>query len=218
MKAINANFKTEFFPALLTLLAIGLSFYFYANFPPLIASHWNIAGEVDGWMSRGLGAFLFPGLILVFYLLLLFLPSLDPKKKQYQDFPKVYHIVKNMIVAFMFILYILTSFYNLGFNINITIATTSLVGILLFIMGLYMNKIKSNWFLGIRTPWTMSSDKVWEKTHKLGGWMFCIFGLLIMACGFAPVSWRAWLFIIGIILAIFPVYIYSYLVYRKEKK
>ncbi len=216
MNPIKPTIKTEILPIFLVVLAIIASFYFYANFPEQVPIHWNVAGEVDNYGSRAIGAFLFPGIILGMYLMFLFLPLIDPKKERYNQFRKVYHIFKTILIALMAAIYFIASLNALGYNIEVGVWVPVLVGLLFIVLGNYMGKIKPNWFMGIRTPWTLSSEEVWNKTHRFGGKMFMLGGLLIALNSFLPVNYRLGVFIVAIVLVLLGTVGYSYVVYLKE--
>ena len=217
MNPIKPTIKTEILPILLIVLAIISSFYFYVHFPERIPIHWNFAGEVDNYGSRTVGAFLFPIIILGMYIMFLFLPLIDPKKERYQQFKKVYHIFKNFMVFFMVAIYFITGFNALGYNISVSLWVPMLVGILFIIIGNYMGKIKPNWFMGIRTPWTLSSEEVWNKTHRFGGKMFILSGVLMVLIPFIPVNFKIWVFGIVLTLILSGTIGYSYIAYTKKK-
>ncbi|MFH0892166.1 MAG: SdpI family protein [Candidatus Falkowbacteria bacterium] len=218
MNPIKPTVKTEIIPVLGVAAAVISSFYFYAHFPERVPMHWNAAGEIDGWGSRWVGAFLIPIVILGMYLLFLGIPYLDPKKDRYEQFRKVYHVFKGFIVTFMAIIYFLTSFSALGGDINIGLWVPGMVGVLFILLGNYMGKIKPNWFMGIRTPWTLSSEEVWNKTHRFGGKIFMLAGLVFLAMNWMPVSWRAPLFMADMIFILLGTVVYSYVVYLLENK
>ena len=159
-KIINFSFKSEVISLFILVIVSLVSFYFYANFPDKVPTHWGINGEVDGWSSRALGAFLFPGIIIFTYLIFLFLPMLDPKKERYREFAAVYHLFKNLILSVLFLIYLLTGLFNLNLPINIAATVSLIIGMMILILGTQMKKIKSNWFIGIRTPWTLSCASV----------------------------------------------------------
>ncbi len=214
---ITPTFKTEIWPIILIIIAITASFYFYAHFPEQVPIHWNMAGEVDNFGSRTTAAFLFPAIIFGMYLLFLLLPYIDPKKERYAQFRKIYHVFKTFIIFFMVAIYFITSLNALGYKIPVGLWTPVLVGLLFIIIGNYMSKIKSNWFIGIRTPWTLSSEEVWNKTHRLGGKVFILGGALMMLMYFLPVKLRLPLFIIIIVIILLGTTGYSYWLFRKEK-
>ena len=215
---IRPTLKTEIIPIILILISIPLSFYFYANFPDRVPTHWNFAGEVDGWSSRGFAAFFFPALIAAIYLMMLIIPYADPKRERYDQFKKIYHLVKLVLVIFFVLIYIVSGLIGIGYNLPIKIFIPTGVGLLFIILGNYLGKVKQNWFMGIRTPWTLSSDIVWNKTHRLGGKLFIVAGLIMILGAFIPAKFYGPLFIIGISSVLLIPIIYSYIIYRQEKK
>lgn len=218
MNPIKPTIKTETIPLLLIIISVVLSFYFFANFPERVPIHWNAAGEVDNYGSKATGAFLFPGIILGMYLMFLVIPYADPKKERYQQFRKIYHIFKTLLIAMMFVLYILSGLASLGYDIQISLWVPAMIGGLFILLGNYMAKIKPNWFMGIRTPWTLSSEEVWNKTHRVGGKVFMLGGVLIALTSFVSVDFRMIILFIAIGIMVVGTVLYSYLAYRQEEK
>jgi uncharacterized membrane protein len=215
---IKPNFKTEIWPVMFLVIAVLSSFYFYTNFPEKVPMHWNVAGEVDGWGSRVQGAFMIPALLIGMYFLFLLIPYLDPKKERYAQFVKVYHIFKTFIIFFLLAIYLVASLNGLGHRIPVGLWTPVLVGLLFIIIGNYMGKIKMNWFMGIRTPWTLSSESVWNKTHRFGGKVFIISGLAMMLMQALPVWLRLPLFIAIMVFILTGTVLYSYIIFKKENR
>jgi uncharacterized membrane protein len=214
---VKLSFKSEIVPLLLTVASFALGFYFYAHFPDRVITHWDFNGRPNGFSGKFAGAFLFPFILLGIYVLFLALPFVDPKADRYRDFAKVYHFFKTAIMLVMFAVFIVTGLSNLGYPVSINRWVPAIVGLLMIVMGNYMGKIKQNWLMGIRNPWTLSSENVWNKTHRLGGWMFIIFGLLIILSPFLPKTLGIAAFVLGTVLIIFGTTVYSYLLYRKEQ-
>ncbi len=212
---IKPTFKSEVFPIALILISFVASLYFYIHFPDRVPTHWNYKGEVDGRSSKGFGAFFFPILNSAIYLLILLLPNIDPRRDRYEQFAKPYHIVKAALLAFMTLIYFYTGFAGLGYkmlSMNTLISVS--LGILFIIIGNYLGKVKSNWFMGIRNPWTLSNEEVWNKTNRLGGKLFVLCGFISILCSLLPtiVFW----IILGvsvITISLIPV-IYSYWLYK----
>lgn len=215
---IKPSFKTEWFPLALIVLSFLAGAYFYQNFPVTVPSHWNFQGEIDGYSSAGVAAFLLPFMTLGIYLLFVFIPYLDPKKAQYSSFGTSYHQFKGVFVAFMSLLYALTGLNGLGYTINIGFWTPVMVGCLFCAIGLLMEKVKSNWFLGVRTPWSLSSDKVWDKTHKLSGQLFILAGALMAATVLVSPVGKIVLFSLSLAILIIGAPLSSYIFYLQEKK
>lgn len=215
---VKTNFKTEWFAVALIILGFLAGFYFYRHFPSLVPTHWNFQGEVNGYSRPFTAAFAIPLMMLGLYLIFTFLPYLDPKKEQYANFASVYHHFKDLIIVFLFVLYLMASLSGLGYKINISFWMPLLVGLLFVIIGFLLTKVKTNWFLGVRTPWTMSSEKVWARTHQLSNRVLIAAGLLIAATVLVPALFKTILFILAVALIIFGLPIYSYYLYRQEKK
>ena len=215
---IKPTIKSEIIPILLLIISAVASVYFYSRFPEQVPIHWNFEGQVDNWGSRFTGAALIPLVTLGIYLLFLVIPYLDSRKERYSQFRKVYHFFKAYFVFFMTAIFLITGFNVLGANLPISFWVPFLVGVLFILIGNYMGKIKMNWFMGIRTPWTLSSEEVWNKTHRFGGKVFILGGILMIPMYFIPVSLRMPLFFAIIILIVIGTIGYSYFLYRSEQK
>ena len=159
-----------------------------------------------------------PMIAVGMYVLFLVLPLIDPKKEKYQQFFKVYLMFRTLILLMMFGIYLIASLNTLGYNVRVEVWIPVAIGLLFLIMGNYMGKLKANWFMGIRTPWTLSSDEVWNKTHRLGGKMFMILGVLLMITPLLPYS-NIFLTVVMpvLIVGLVPV-VYSFVLYKKIKK
>jgi len=215
---VKSTIKTELPAILIIILSVVLSIFFYYKLPEVVVTHWSLAGEPNGWMSRLWASVMLPAMTIGIYLMFLGLPYLDPKKERYANFAKIYHIFKNVILLFLVLILIISNLNNLGYNLPVNIYIPGLIGILFVIMGNYFGKIKQNWFMGIRTPWTLSSNEVWNKTHRMGGKLFILGGVLIAVSGIAPITWRLPLFILAITILVVGTFGYSYFVYYNEKK
>lgn len=214
----KVNWTYEIIAIVLMAIAGIASFYFYANFPATVATHWNIAGEPDAWSGKIFAAFFFPIVIVGLYLLLLFLPLIDPLKKRYHEFSKVYQVVRLSLVVFMVALYFITSLIGLGFNISVNKVMPIGVGLLFITFGNFMPKIKKNWFVGIRTPWTLSNEEVWNKTHRVGGKVFVVGGVLMWLALILPPTYFIWLFAFIITLILVGTVGYSWWIWKKLGK
>ncbi|MFZ2310725.1 MAG: SdpI family protein, partial [Patescibacteria group bacterium] len=176
---IKRTLKTEWFPILLLLIAVGFSAWSYNLLPDMVATHWNIQGQVDAWGSKKFNNLLFPGLLIAIYLLFNFIPNFDPKKERYAEFANVYLMMRNAILSVFVVVFGSTTLFNLGYPLNISAIVGGAIGILFLLIGNYFGKLKLNYFVGFRTPWTLSSENVWNKTHRVGGKAFIILGLIM---------------------------------------
>lgn len=215
---LKINYRTEFFPVFLILLSFAFSWFFINNFPERVAIHWDINGNPDNFSNKYSAALSIPIVILLIYLLLTFLPNIDPKKDRYSEFSKIYNHFRSLIVFFMLFVYLVSGFNNLGYNISVAKLIPTSIGVLFFLMGFYMKDIKMNYFVGVKTPWTLSSEYVWDKTHKFSGKVFMFSAFLLFLTAFVPSFYKMTLLISALVLIIFSTTIYSYLVYIKENK
>ena len=207
----------KIFVFLVIALTFVVGFCSYNLMPEAMASHWNIQGQVDGYVSRDFGVFFFPVFLLVLSLILLSVPNLDPLKKNIEKFKDDYEMFVVWFAVFFFYIYVLTLLWNMGFVFNMNMVLMPAMGLLFFFMGSMLNKAKRNYFIGIRTPWTLASDKVWDKTHKLGAKLFKLMGLLALISVFFPQCAFIFVFVPIIGFSLFLV-IYSYYEFKKENE
>jgi len=194
---------------------IGISFY--SLLPDKVASHWNAKGEVDGYMSKFGGLFLMPVISLVLLLLFIIIPKIDPLKHNIEKFRKYFDGFIVLMMLFLFYLYILTILWNIGVRFNFVHLLVPIFSIFFYYCGILIQKAQRNWFIGIRTPWTLSNEQVWNKTHKIGGILFKIAGIISLI-GILLTEYALFFVICPVILAsLFPV-IYSYFAYQKLTK
>jgi uncharacterized membrane protein len=205
--------------AIIAIIAVSflIGIYLYPKMPYDMASHWNAAGEVDGYISKFWGLFLMPIISLAMLLLFLLLPMIDPLKKNVETFRKYYDGFIGLMTAFLFYIYLLTIFWNIGYRFNMLIWLTPSFAVLFYYAGMLMQHAKRNWFIGIKTPWTLSSDDVWDKTHKLGAKLFkataavCLLGMVLP-------NYAIWFVLVPVIATAIATMVYSYVVYRKQGK
>jgi uncharacterized membrane protein len=197
------------------VLSFVIAAYAYNTIPgDKVASHWNARGEVNGYMSKFWGLFLVPIISVALYLLFLAIPKIDPMQNNIEKFRKYYDILILVIMIFLFYIFLLTILANFGYNFNMTWAILPAVGLLFIYIGAIMHKMKRNWFAGIRTPWTISSDEVWDKTHALGGKLFVAAGIITII-GIFFQDYLIWFMLVPILAAAIIPIVYSYLIYRK---
>ncbi len=184
--------------------------------PDQIPVHWGLTGEADRYGGKLEGLLLLPVLTAGLYLMLLFLPRLDPKRANYEKFAGVYRIIRTILVVFMAALYGLLIAAIFGSTIDVGMTVMVMAGLMIAVLGNYFGKLKQTWFVGIRTPWTLTSEMSWRKTHQLGGKVFVGFGILLALAGLVG---QDWLFItaFGLFFAsIIGLVIYSYIVWRAD--
>ncbi len=206
--------KSEIFVFLLVVVSFLVGLGVYQMLPAQVASHWNINGEVDGYMGQFWGAFFAPVISLVLFLVFLIVPRVDPLKENIEKFRDYYDNTIMFIFMFLFYIYTLALYSNLGYGVDIIRMISPAFGALFFYLGVALPHTEPNWSLGIRTPWTLSNVEVWKKTHKLGGSMFKVCGIL--AClGVVFPEWAMWLILAPLILSSLYLASYSYSAFKK---
>jgi uncharacterized membrane protein len=187
--------------------------------PEQMASHWNANDQVDGYTSKFAGVFMLPLLTLGLFLLFLVIPNIDPLKANIAQFRGVFNLFIVLMAAFMLYIHVLTLRWNLGYtDFGMSKAMLPAMGILFFFIGYMMRKAKRNFFIGIRTPWTLSNDKVWDETHRLGSVLFMISGVFAFVGSFFGGIVAFWLLFVPILSSTLITLVYSYVVYQREVK
>jgi uncharacterized membrane protein len=199
----------------LVLAAMLAGVLLWSRLPDPMPSHWNAAGEIDGYISKFWGVFLMPLVTLVLMLLFLAIPHIDPLRANIAKFRGIFNWFIVGFVVYMLYVYALTLFAALGVPFNMTSMLIPVVGLLFIGVGYMMGKAKRNFFIGIRTPWTLSSEMVWDETHKLGSKLFMLAGAVTIVAAFLGEN-GIWLILAAILIAAFAPIIYSFLLWRRE--
>ena len=203
---------------ILILLSLITSIYSYQTLETdKIASHWNAEGEVDDYMGKFWGLFFLPIISIVLYLLFLIIPMVDPLKNNIKKFRYHYDWFMFSFILFMFYVSLLTILSNFGYDFDMTTMLMPAIGIWFFYIGSLMKKLKRNWFIGLRTPWTLTDDKVWEKTHEFGGKFFVGSGL-ISIIGLFFKEYMVFFILVPVIVSTVIIFFYSYVIWSKINK
>jgi uncharacterized membrane protein len=201
--------------SVLIAIAVIAGLILYAQLPDPMPSHWNAAGQVDGFMSKIWGVFLMPLITIGITMLLVAVPSIDPLKANIAQFRSVYNIFIVGFVVYMLYVYALTLGASLGYQFNMTLMLMPVMGLLFIGIGYLMRTAKRNFFIGIRTPWTLSSDTVWNETHKLGAKMFIGSGVVVLLSTFLGEN-GIWLMMVALFAAALVPIVYSYILWKRE--
>jgi len=200
------------------LVAAGFSVWAYGRLPGQVITHWGIDGRPDGWASPLAAAMIIPAVGLALALIFLALPRIDPRREAYRTPSSPYWVIANAVLALLAVLHILVLGHGLGWAVNALAAVTVGVGGLFVLIGALMPKMKPSWFMGIRTPWTLSDDGIWEATHRFGGRLFMAAGVVIALSSVVEGNW--WLvgaMAVAATLALVPVG-YSWWLWQKQQE
>src|SRR5712692_9412899 len=209
--------RSRWFGLVVAAVAVAVSIWAYPSLPPAVATHWNVRGPADGFSSRIVAVSIFPIVVLVMTGLFNVLPKVDPRRENYGKFLSTYWLIANAVIVFMLIGHGMIIATGLGYTVKIDRPLPIGLGVLFIVLGNYLTRVEPNWFVGIRTPWTLSSDTVWRKTHRTGGWLFVLGGLVVAAA--ALVSPVAAAPLVGIALATtvaVPI-VQSYVLWKREQ-
>ncbi|HEX6368208.1 MAG TPA: SdpI family protein [Longimicrobium sp.] len=188
----------------------------YARLPQRIPSHWNLQGEVDGWMTKPWGPLVQPFIATVMLGLLWLLPRIDPRRANVERFAEDRRLIINLLILFFAVVQVATFAHALGWPVQVDRVILASVGLLFVGLGNYLPRIRSNWFMGIRTPWTMDNERVWRATHRVGGRTFVAAGLVMALAALLPEPARVWTSGAAIAVAVVVPLVYSYVAYRRD--
>ena len=204
--------------ALLIIVAqILISAGTYPFQPPMVPSHFDAAGQVNGYLPKLVNAILLPGISIVLFLLLRFITQIGPNlghRNQRRANMQVVGLILVGVLLFNLVIQLLTTAYALGAQVDISLIVFLAVSVLFMFLGNYLGKLRRNFWAGIRTPWTLASDIVWERTHRLGGWLFVLVGFIGLITSFFPPLRLIGLFVPLIVVVVILV-AYSYIAYQR---
>lgn len=209
--------RSRWFGLVIAALAVAISIWAYPSLPPRVATHWDLRGTPDGFSSRLVAVAIGPLLIMGITLLFSVLPKFDPRRENYAKFLNTYWLFANAVTAFMLIIHAVVIATGLGYSVRVDRLMPLFIGLLFVVIGNYLTRVEPNWFVGIRTPWTLSSDTVWRKTHRTGGWLMVLGGLVLASGAFLPGAMLLPLFIVTIVVvAVIPI-VQSYVLWKRER-
>lgn len=206
----------KWIPYIIVAIAAAASLFQFSELPERMPTHWGMNGEINGWSSRLWGAFTIPLVLLLLALMMKWLPTIDPRRANYPKFAGTFEAIFISIMLLLLLTHIALLATAAGYPISLERWMPVAIGLFLIVLGNLLPRARPNWFVGVRTPWTLSSDRVWEKTHRLAGYVFVIAGIIVVIIGltgykFAPILMGP---VIGV--AALSLVIYSYVEWRRE--
>jgi len=206
--------RTEYVTLALILATLVVGAVVYPHLPEQVASHWNIRGEADGYFGRFWGTFFLPLVSLGVWLLLILVPRIDPLRENIARFRRYYDLLVAALIVFFTYLHVLTIVWNLGVEFGQLQFLAPVLALLIYTMGVLIGHARRNYMVGIRTPWTLASDAVWNKTHRAGSRLFKLSGVIALLAVVFP-DWLIWLLLVPLLGSTVYLIIYSYMEYHK---
>ena len=207
----------KWFAPTLIAAAVLFSMFVYPRLPERMPVHWGLHGQVDRYGSRVEGAFMLPALMLLIWLLLRFLPRIDPRRENYAKFADTYELLINSIITLVAVMQVALLGTALGWPVSMERVVPALVGLQFIILGNALPRARPNWWFGIRTPWTLSNDRVWARTHRVGGYLLAAAGVVLLSAAALPRGWTFALGLAAVLSAGFGSLVYSYFAWKQER-
>lgn len=206
----------KWIPLLLVVAAVVVSIFYYPKLPEEMVTHWDASGSPNGYSSRLFGAWLLPLLMSVVWLILRAVPHIDPRRANYEKFSGMYDALVILILGFMLAMHVVVLMAATGAPIKMERVAMPIVGAFIATMGLLIPKAHPNWFVGIRTPWTLTSDLSWERTHRIGGPLFVLLGVLMIVTAFIMPEIAVWVLVAAVVGIVIFLFAYSYQVWKND--
>ena len=211
------NVKRELVPLAILAAVLALAFVYGPGLPDHVPSHFDANGYPDDTMPRTTFLLVIPGMVAGLYVFLTFIPFIDPLWQKIQPRYHVLLLLRDFTMGFLLMMFIVNLIAVRDGHLS-TMAMGIGLGILFMLIGNYLPKTPRNWFFGIRSPWTMSSDEVWRRSHIFGGWWFVGAGLLIAVLSVAGVSTQYLLPGVLVPTVIVTAFVYPYLLFRRLQR
>ena len=207
---IKKHLKVLIITSIVILLPALAGLILWNQLPDLMPTHWNAAGEVDGWSSKAFAVLGLPLIMLAAQWLCAWGTGADPKKSNHPE--KVLQMILWIVPVLSVVLHTITYLTAMGVGVKMEVIMPVFIGLLLVIVGNYLPKCKQNYTIGIKIPWTLNNEENWNKTHRFAGFLWVICGIAIMFTGFFGGYWITLIVTLPMVIA--PV-VYSYVLHKK---
>ena len=200
------------------LAMFALSLYAWMQVPEgsRLPVHWGASGRPDRYGSKFEALMLIPIMAVLLTILFAIIPAIEPRQKHMQQSRRSYLVIWALVLGILAVVHGLLVLTALGSRFNISIVIFIMLGLMFLIMGYFLERMESNFFMGIRTPWTLSSEISWKKTHHLGSRLFMVLGAVILVLAWLPGPWVVWVIVGGALGEALVLSVYSYWVWRGD--
>lgn len=210
---IKKNKTTLILTTIVILIPLFVGLLLWNQLPDEIPTHWDINGQIDGWSSKAFAVFALPVILMVLHWVCVIASHADPKSKDYH--PKMIRLVLWICPVLGLLMGSLIYTAALGYQLSVEIIMPLLVGLMFLIIGNLLPKCRQSYTLGIKLPWTLASEENWNKTHRFGGKVWVIGGIITMAMAFIG---NFWVLLGVLVVMVAAPTVYSYRHYRKYEK
>lgn len=199
------------------VIAVAVGVWLYPQLPQRVATHWDLQGNANGWSPRWFAVALWPVLIAFLAVLAWLLPVISPRRFEIKPFAGVYGSLMLVTQAFVLVIGMCALLAGAGHHLPTVRISMLATGVLLMVLGNYMGKLRKNFFIGIRSPWTLASDAVWERTHRFAGWLFVLAGIAWIVVSLAAGARHAWPLVAIVAVVTCVPYAGSWFIYRRVR-
>ena len=213
---IKENKKKLIITSIIILVPIIIGLILWNKLPDKLPTHWNSAGEIDGWSSKAFAVLGLPGFLFAVHWVCVLASSADPKKQNIEG--KVLNIVLWICPIISVLGAVLMYGVALGMEFRVEKIIPLLVGVVFIVIGNYLPKCKQSYTMGIKLPWTLNDEENWNRTHRLGGKLWVACGVVIILSMFLPNKFMVAIFLSVIAVAVLVPTVYSYLIFREKEK
>jgi len=209
-----SNRNTLILIAVFILASLAGSLILSPQLPEVMATHWDELGQANGFSSKTFGLYFLPAMQLGLAVLLYFVPQIDPRRENIRKFRGIYNNFLVIILGFFAYVHFLSLVWNLGIKVDFITWMIPAFAVIFFAAGSMISHAQPNFFIGIRTPWTLSDNTVWEKTHTAGGRAFKVSAILSLL-GLVFPAQSIWFMMVPLLTSALGLVVYSYVLYRQ---
>ena len=206
----------KWYPAFLVAIAAIASIIVYPKLPDRVPTHFDVRGNPNAFGPKWVPTVIFPVLILLLWGLLRGLPKIDPRRANYARMQDTYDLVVNVVLSMITALHLLLLAGTMGSRVPFVRLMPAVIGVAFVVIGNMLPRAKPNWWFGIRTPWTLSNDRVWERTHRVGGYVMTAIGVLAILSALIANPAVLFALVVLALVASLGVIAYSYFVWKQE--
>lgn len=209
--------KDWWLPVVNAVIVAAVYLLFNDKLPDRVAAHFNLQGEANRYMAKGTFWLTYAALTIALPVVITIFRSIDPRKANYVQFAPYYRLMRWVISLFLQVLFISIVLHESGSSIALHNVILGALGVMWVLLGNQLGRVKSNFFIGIRTPWALSDDANWKQTHRFAAKLWFFAGVVMFALAwFVPAQWAIMAAVVCILGSSLASVLYSYLFFRRK--